>query len=305
MFSVPIILFIFNRPDLAKKHFNILEEIKPQTLIVISDAPRENEDKDAELVKESREVFEYITWEGNLIKNYAERNMGCDKRISSGLDWAFDIVDEAIILEDDCIPNMCFFSYCEELLNKYRNDSQIAYISGTNPIRKYHARDSYTFTYRGITWGWATWKRAWKTFDYERFVETWDEEKRKKIEWPFLLPGDCRSWIHQLDRNREMGNTPWDFCWFWDTMKRRGLSIVPCVNLIENIGFRKDATHTSEKNEKYDGTTEELIFPLKHPQCIKLDKRYYFENWKYEKPNYLKKLIDINFYKRQWKRLMK
>lgn len=305
MFSIPIILFVFNRPDLAKKQYEILQQIQPQTLIVISDAPRDNVDKDATLVKKSREIFEHITWKCNLIKNYAERNMGCDERITSGLDWAFDIVEEAIILEDDCIPHIHFFKYCEELLERYKDDTRIAYVSGTNPIRKYHFDSSYTFTYRGITWGWATWKRAWKTFDYMNFSSTWDEEKQKDIKWPILLPRDRRNWIRQLDNNREKGGTPWDFCWLWHTMKNQGLSIVPEVNLIENMGFREDATHTSEKIEKYNGTTDKLEFPLRHPQFVKLDKRYYFENWKYEKPNYLKKLIDINFYKRQWKRLMK
>lgn len=305
MFVTPIVLFIFNRPDLAKKQMEVLRKIQPQKLFIVSDAPRSGVLKEDELVDATRNVFENIPWECTVRKNYSERNLGCDKRITSGLDWVFEQVEEAIILEDDCIPRVDFFLFCEELLDRYKNNLKVYYISGTNPIKKYAFKKSYAFTYRGITWGWATWRRAWKSFNYGLFLESWNEEKVKKIEWPYLMPGDVKKWIGQLDRNRVNGIMPWDFCWFWHTMKNHGLSIVPNVNMIENVGFRSDATHTSAKNEKYDGTTSAMAFPLRHPESVKFDKRYYYENWKYEKPYYLKKLVDTNFYKRQWKKLFR
>ena len=302
-FDIPIVLIVFNRIDLVEKQIEILKKIEPKKMLVVCDAPKN--EKDCSAVKSIRALFEHLPWNCTVLKNYAEENMGCDRRITSGLDWAFEHVDKAIILEDDCIPSLDFFRYAEELLLRYEKEHRVYYISGQNEINKYRLKDSYAFVYRAGTWGWATWKRAWDTFDYESFVENWDEEKRKKIRWQFLLPGDRHHWIKCIEINRRKGSIPWDYCWVWHAMKNNGFSIVPQKNMIENIGFRTDATHTTEKPEKYDGTIRKMYFPLKHPIQMKLDKRFYFENWKYEKPNYLKKLVDIKFYKRQWKKIMK
>lgn len=303
-FEIPIVLIVFNRIDLVERQIEILEKIKPETLLVVSDAPREGNETDYDKVMIIRELFDRISWPCTVLKDYAEKNLGCDKRIASGLDWTFEQVDKAIILEDDCIPSIDFFRYAKELLLRYENDLRVHYIAGTNPIKKYKLKDSYSFIYRADTWGWATWKRAWDTFDYNKFVEQWDEEKKKKIKWPYHLPFDKHSWVKSIELNRAKGATPWDFCWAWHVMKNNGFSIVPQKNMIENVGFREDATHTTERPGGYDGTIEPLDFPLRHPLQMSLDKRYYYENWKYEKPNYFEKLLDINFYKRQWKKLV-
>jgi len=303
-YPIPVVLIVFNRVDLVEKQLNVLKKIVPEKLFIICDAPRAGNDTDMEAVTTIKSMIDSITWCSQILKNYATENMGCDRRITSGLDWVFQYVEEAIILEDDCIPSKDFFKYCEELLEKYKNIKNIFYISGSNEISRFKMKNSYLFIPAASTWGWATWKCAWDTFDYNTFLIQWDNEKNRKVKWEYSLPGDRKRWISNIDRNRKNGIIPWDYCWSWHVIQSNGLSVVPQKNMIENVGFRTDATHTMDKPEKYEGVIEKMNFPLMHPDIIEIDKGYYLENWKYEKPNYLKKLIDINFYKRQWKKII-
>ncbi len=128
--KTPIALIFFKRPEETRIVFNQIKKVKPQKLFLISDGPRNNED--AEKCAETRKIMENIDWNCTVIKNYSETNLGCRNRVVSGLNWLFDQVDEAIILEDDCVPDETFFYYCEELLEKYRDNHRIMQISGVN-----------------------------------------------------------------------------------------------------------------------------------------------------------------------------
>lgn len=266
--TVPVVLIIFNRPDLVEKQMERLRKVQPQCLFIISDASRRSKEGEEQLVQKSRMIAENITWECQVEKVYANENMGCDRRIVSGLNTVFSKVDKAIILEDDCLPNNSFFSYCQELLLKYEENEEVMYISGSKWASRYPVEYSYGFSYNTGTWGWATWRRAWAEWH-------WDISEWEKGKWEWLKDVYSyeyrKNWIRNVEKYIPTGIIPWDYVWRFCVGKR--LSIFPAVNLIENIGFGENATHTTEEEYGYDKQTYELGEML-HPDCINANEGY-------------------------------
>jgi hypothetical protein len=207
--------------------------------------------------------------------------MGCKNRISSGLDWVFENVEESIILEDDCLPEPSFFRYCQELLEKYRDDERIMVISGDNMLfDKNNQEHSYYFSKYVHIWGWATWRRAWKLYDVN--IELWTEVKEKGLLQGIVDKLEMSQWESNFDLVHSNNFDTWDFQWVFSIWVQSGLSIVPGKNLISNIGFNQDATHTRGDSIYSNMKTEPLTFPLKHPPYILRSKK----NDKLESLNY-------------------
>lgn len=160
--KTPVVLIIFNRPTLTQKAFDEIKKVKPAQLYIISDGPRNK--KEQVLVDESRKIIEQVDWPCVIHKKFSENNLGCKISVSTGLDWVFSQVEKAIILEDDCVPDLSFFRFCEQLLIQYENNKQVMMISGDN-FFKTHAEFSYDFCHHSLIWGWATWRRAWRLYE--------------------------------------------------------------------------------------------------------------------------------------------
>jgi len=238
--ETPVIFIIFNRPDNAGVVFEKIREAKPKKLYVVADGPRENKFGEKEKCEETRKIIEKIDWDCEVIKDYSEINLGCDKRVTSGITNAFQFFESAIILEDDCVPNASFFRFCEEMLEKYKNDERIMTVSGNNFLfeKKTIIKDSYYFSAYSYIWGWATWKRAWNKHDREMTA--------------------CPN----------IGKNTWDIQWAFSCMNQKGLTIIPRENLVSNIGFGKNSTHTKIKSQTANMATYEMDFPLSHPKLI-------------------------------------
>jgi hypothetical protein len=271
--KTPVVLIIFRRPD---KTFQILEKIrqvKPSKLFVISDAPRPEKPDEYEKCEKSRAIIDTVDWDCEVIKNYADENLGSYKRIPTGLNWVFDQVEEAIILEDDCLPDLSFFRFCEELLERYRDDQRIMTISGDNfQLGHQRTQDSYYFSRYNHCWGWATWKRAWKYVDTE--MQCWPRVREQKL-LQLILDNDkdVKYWESILQDSYEFKIQSWDYRWTLSTWLQNGLTILPNVNLISNIGFGEGATHTvSTKNPWLNLPTQAMNFPLQHPEFIIRDR---------------------------------
>ena len=130
--KTPVAFLIFNRPDTTAKVFEAIRQAKPPKLLVVADGPRSDNPSEAEKCQAAREIIEQVDWECEVLTNYSDVNLGCKTRVSSGLDWVFDNVEEAIILEDDCLPHPSFFPFCEKLLDNYRDDKRIMDIRRNN-----------------------------------------------------------------------------------------------------------------------------------------------------------------------------
>lgn len=267
--TTPVVFLVFKRPDITEKVFAAIRQAKPPKLFVVADGPRLDRPDEVEKCAAVRAIIDRVDWDCDVLKNYSDTNLGCAKRVSSGLDWVFNNVEEAIILEDDCLPHPTFFRFCEELLKKYRYDSRIVAISGQNvQFKQRRTQYSYYFSRYNHCWGWATWKRAWQYFDFD--MKLWPEIKSNNL-LKYLLSDSqaIQDWSvtfqSTYDGKRDSWANRWTFaCWI-----QSGLTILSDVNLISNLGFDDNFTNTWNKRSKYkEITTEPIKFPLKHPPFI-------------------------------------
>ena len=268
-----VVLIIFKRLDTTERVFDAIRKAKPPKLLVIADGPRIDRPSEAEKCAATRAVIERVDWECEVLKNYSEINLGCAQRVSTGLDWVFDKVEEAIILEDDCVPHPTFFRFCEELLERYRYDNRIASISGQNvQFGRKRTEYNYYFSRYNHCWGWATWRRAWQDFDFG--MKLWPEIKKSNFLNDILAdPQAVKYWTEAFQSVYDGNlNTVWDYQWTFACWTQSRLGILSNVNLISNIGFGMEGTHTLGKKSKYANmSTEEISFPLQHPPFIICD----------------------------------
>ena len=267
--ETPVALFVFNRPAQTRDVFGAIARAKPTCLLVVADGARSGKPGEAEACQQVREIVSRVDWPCKVFTNFAESNLGCQERIISGLDWVFSLVEEAIILEDDCLPDLSFFPFCQELLERYRGDSRISYISGANLVEKYLKTDaSYFFSQIGGIWGWATWRSEWQRYD--RHLQDWPELKREGMLSEILDdPKAVAYWTRIFDAMHEKrGPNTWDYQWLYTGLKNNSVTAVSSVNLIANIGFGPGATHTVEADDRFILRATPMEFPLKHPSSI-------------------------------------
>lgn len=274
--KTPVIFIIFNRPEKTKRVFEMIRKAKPQRLLVIADGARAEHHGEEEICTETRAIVDRIDWSCEVLKNYSEVNLGCLKRISTGLDWAFDIVGEGIILEDDCLPHSSFFDFCELLLDRYRYDSRIMSISGQNvQLRNNYPPNSYYFSRYNHCWGWASWKRAWDLYDVD--MKIWPEAQVHNILKDILVDERAvRYWSTIFQNAYEKKYNTWDYQWTFSCWIQNGLSIIPNVNLVSNIGFGENSTNTKVSaidNPYAELPTKAVSFPLKHLNYVARNAR--------------------------------
>ncbi|PIY69226.1 hemolytic protein HlpA-like protein [Candidatus Roizmanbacteria bacterium CG_4_10_14_0_8_um_filter_39_9] len=259
--KTPIVFIIFNRPTLTQKVFNEIKKAKPAQLFIISDGPRN--EKERELINETRKIIDRIDWKCEVYKKYSETNLGCKISVSSGLDWVFSKVDQAIILEDDCVPDQSFFPYCEELLERYRNNKKIMMVSGDN-FFKTSSEFSYNFCHHSLIWGWATWRRSWVLYKKACLLPV-EKLEENRSEFQTLVSGRR---LDAIKKTIEGKIDTWDYMWQYAMLLCKGLCIYPSVNLVRNIGFGNGATHTKYKTFHSKLSQSAIQFPLVHPNRI-------------------------------------
>ncbi|CCI13277.1 conserved hypothetical protein [Microcystis aeruginosa PCC 9806] len=271
--TTPVAFLIFNRPDTTARVFEAIRQAKPPKLLVVADGPRPDRADDIEKCKAARAIIEGVDWDCEVLTNYSNLNLGCGKRPATGITWVFEQVEEAIIFEDDCLPDSTFFRFCQVMLDQYSLDERIMMITGTNWLGRWKDRSqSYHFSCHGGTWGWASWRRAWQYFDYD--LKLWANSEIRDV-----LAGDklfkYREQIYWKTYQNPDAVTWWDYQWGFSRLVQSGLSIVPSVNLISNIGFGENATHTKSPNaELANLNTSSLEFPLKINPFVAVDREY-------------------------------
>jgi hypothetical protein len=267
--TTPIAFIIFNRPESTRQVFNAIRAARPQQLFVIADAPRLDRPDDIAKCAVTRAIIDEVDWDCEVFKNYADENLGCGLRPASGLDWVFGQVETAIILEDDCLPHPTFFPYCTELLDRYQHDSRIMHISGNNfQFGQQRGETSYFYSRYTHHWGWATWRRAWQHFDYD--IATWQD--LRSTDWLSTLldtPAAVAYWRQIFDEVYAADKLHiWDYQWTFACWQNDALCILPQVDLVSNIGFNAEGTHTVRYNQFADLPVDEMYFPLQHPPEI-------------------------------------
>ncbi len=239
----PVLLTVFNRPEHTRRALAAIRRAQPRVLLIVADGPRDADE--VELCRETREVVEAVDWECDVRKEYSAVNLGCGLRVHTGIDWALSQFEDVIVLEDDCIPTVSFFPFCETLLEFYRRDERVMHIGSfnfqvTNPVTDY----SYYFSKYPLASGaWATWRRAWR--HYEPTLASWPASKKAGLVQSWCDdPHEQRYWTEIFDRMHEGATDVWDYQWNYTCWVRNGLAILPSVQLATNVGFGSDATHT-------------------------------------------------------------
>ena len=290
--ETPLLFIIFNRPETTKLVFDEIRKARPSRLFIAGDGPRLNFLTDEKKVQDARKIVKNVDWPCEVKTNFQDKNLGCKYHVSGAISWFFQNVQEGIILEDDCLPNESFFLFCRELLEKYRNEESLMHISGTTFLNQTDVQkpnESYHFSNCTEIWGWATWRRAWEKYDLEmKNIEQLKKDLLKNRSYLF-------SFIKLFKHIKKRRVDTWDAQWQYTVMFNHGLTIMPHKNLISNIGFSDEATHT-RKNEKKP-EIQKIVFPLVHPMEIVIDE------WA-DKNLVTSKFSNQNFFKRAINRLL-
>ncbi|HAD82857.1 TPA: hemolytic protein HlpA-like protein [Candidatus Edwardsbacteria bacterium] len=269
--DTPVLLLGFNRPEETGRVLERLRENRVQRLFLAVDGPREGVVQDAEKVARVRQYAQAADWGCAVETLFNEKNMGLKKSVSRAIGWFFSRVESGIILEDDCLPSPDFFVFCRDLLERYREDPRVMTISGNNfHYSRPKSRTSYHFSKYPLIWGWATWKRAWDRFDFS--MSRWPSLRDSR--WLDGLLGNrrhVRYWERIFDQTHREQNHSWAYRWTYSSWLNGGLTAIPSANLVSNIGFSREATHTRKRIRVANAQAEPLDFPLIHPETILVD----------------------------------
>jgi hypothetical protein len=244
--NTAILFLVFNRPETTVKVFETIRKARPRRLYIAADGPREKRQGEAEAVAKVREIATAVDWPCEVKTLFRKHNLGCKYAVSGAIDWFFSQEECGIILEDDIVPNQGFFEYCQSALEQYRNDPRVGMVTGhsidgahKSSIHQYSTK----FSIYGLIWGWATWRHVWNEYDVE-LVE-WAPEKID-----FLLRQKSSNSLY-VDMWRKIFSdvqcgkiNSWDYQLNYILLKKNLFCVMPPHNLIDNIGFNQDATHT-------------------------------------------------------------
>ena len=259
--KTPVLFLIFNRPDTTEKVFAAIRNAQPAKLYLAADGPREGREDETERCRITREISTAIDWECELHTLFRDRNLGCREAVSSAITWFFEQEEEGIILEDDCLPHPSFFDFCENMLDRYRNDERVMIVTGTNFLLGAGTCD-YTYFYSKIIsiWGWAAWRRSWCKHKIDRRVFNADRIHTRFGNRVFS------DHLVKMMRGAIRGNIDtWDIQWVYSIIENDGVCITPYFNQIKNIGY--EGTHFSgTMSPLFDMTTRDInMDDIRHP----------------------------------------
>ena len=272
MSQPPLLLIIWRRPHALRKVIDAVRSVAPDRIYVACDGPNPQRVGEEAKVAATRALIDSaIDWPCTVQKLYSDVNLGCREGVSRAISWFFTHEEEGIILEDDCVPHPDFFRFCSCLLEHFRTDTRIWSICGSNfQHGQRHGDASYYFSIHGDSWGWATWRRAWK--HYDAAADQWLSFRDSgRLDDVFPIPEERIYWVELLDRMivRSEIDT-WDFQWWLTSWMNHGLHVWPNAPLISNIGFDADSSHTFADCPEvvYGNASVSPLSVITHPEYI-------------------------------------
>ena len=266
----PVLFVIFNRPETTAQVFEVIRACRPPKLYIAADGPRPDVPGEQDKCRQSREMAMRVDWPCDVKTLFRDENSGCKHAVSTAISWFFKNEPEGIILEDDCLPDPSFFRFCDELLAHYRDDERVFTISGSYLSNDHFiSMESYFFSRHFRVWGWASWRRAWEHYDIN--MPGWPKIRKSSV---LKKIGDNNIiyqnyWKSEFDRTYSGKINTWDYQWLYAHLIHGRLTILPRVNLVKNIGFGGDATHTSNTNSlEANLNLHSMQFPLIHPEAV-------------------------------------
>lgn len=298
-FKTAVLFLVFNRLETTKKVFESIRRIKPPALYIASDGARTSKKGEDKVVDEVKQyILSNIDWECDVNTLFREDNLGCKYAVSSAIDWFFKNEEMGIILEDDCVPSQSFYYYCEDLLYKFKDDKRVWHISGSNfQDGRTRGEADYYFSHYNHVWGWASWANRWQSYDVE--MNNFKYENRAVLQRLWHHPMIQRYWFRAFKATYLKQVDTWDYQWTYVCWLNNGLSISPNKNLVKNIGFGPEATHTTNtKNKVANMETFDISLPIKHNQTFSIN---------YEADIYTtnKLFIQLNLFKRVFSKILR
>jgi hypothetical protein len=243
-FETPILFLVFNRPDLTEEVFETIRNRQPSRLYVAADGPRPHKSGELQLCAETRKIVERVDWDCDIHKLYREQNLGCGRAVSTAITWFFEHESEGVILEDDCLPDASFYPFCSEMLKRYRDNEKVGSVSGNNFLPPgMRVAAPYSFSKYAQIWGWASWARFWKNYDFELSGE--EEEWEEIIRRVNPIEYHARYWLEVFRAMKSGLLDTWDYQVIFSAWKRGFVHLYPGRNLISNLGYGETATHTN------------------------------------------------------------
>ena len=286
-----VLFLVFNRPDTTKQVFEVIRQARPPRLYVGADGSRDGKIDEKGRCEEVRKIATSVDWPCEVKTLFREENLGCRRGVSGAIDWFFKHEPEGIILEDDCLPSPTFFQFCQDLLEYYRNDERVMMIGGVNFQSGWRRTDnSYYFSNYTHIWGWASWRRAWQHYDVTM------------SQWPFIRDYGylkdiyknqrlIQNWTHIFEQVYQERIDTWDYQWHLACLAQHGLCILPNINLVSNLGFNAEATHTVTVNRLANMPSGNMFFPLKHPSSMIRDDVADWRTFCFESPGLVRQVL--------------
>lgn len=279
MFNTPILFLIFSRPETTKQVLDRIRAIKPFKLYVAADGPRMDREGEVELCNQTRHiVLDGIDWDCEVRTLFRNENLGCGVAPSEAITWFFQNEEAGIILEDDCLPSFSFFSFAEYCLHKYRDIPQVMHIGGNNYFDHKWGEATYFYSAYNHIWGWATWRRAWELYNFD--LQSFDKKKLYHALNSYFPKSISKGWLKFYDSSlNHIVNNPsqkcdfWDYQWSFSIWLNRGICVYPNVNLVSNIGFGPDATHTLNTSDKFSNLPYQELKDITSPCKLKRNKK--------------------------------
>ena len=264
----PVLFVIFKRDDTTRRVFERIREAQPPRLYIAADGPREGHSGEHEACERTRQVVSNVDWPCKTYRLYRDQNMGCGRGMSSAISWFFEYEEQGIIIEDDILPHLDFFRYCDEMLDRYKDDERIQMVSGFNYFYDGYTSDVpyYLSTFASI-WGWATWRRVWDTYQYD--VNQYPEENLRRKIMLRMPQGADNFFLQVYHQMRQHLIDTWDYQFVLNQIYYDRYSLSPFTNMIENIGMGDvNATHTTAENKMVTNHKSHSPFPFEHPLTV-------------------------------------
>lgn len=272
--ETPVLLLGFNRPEATAENLRRILAAGPPRLYVALDGPRADRPDDVEACARVRAEVEPVAAHVELVTDFAARNLGLRPRVISALDWALEREPRIIVLEDDCHPAPSFFGFVDQMLARYAEDDRVGYVCGSTAVSFAKRGPAFPYDYHfsqaGLPWGWGTWRRAWR--DMDREMSCWPELRRSGLLTHRIGPVAAAQWTRKLDYAAEYSS--WYVRWLVTNWAHARLSVVPRVNLVQNVGVDDDATHTRPGTPyaRFERMpVGELPDTLRHPEYFPVD----------------------------------
>lgn len=261
--QTPVLFLIFNRPETTWEVFAAIRQAQPPRLYVAGDGPRSSRPGEAAKVLALRsEILAGIDWPCVVHTRFQNQNLGCKQAVSSAISWFFEQEERGIVLEDDCVPSQSFFGYCEEMLEHFAHDPSVYMIAGeARGPESFGMTEDLALCKYALVWGWASWARVWRQYDVQ--ISDWPQQKKRILAQISTHPDTRRFWRSRFNALYARKIDTWDYQLTYLMQKNQAKCVVPGRNLITNIGFGAEATHTFDlASNSANRPRFELDFPI-------------------------------------------